>query len=369
MRKLFVVVIVLALLGCTQDERTHPYKDLSILAFIVADNDLDDHAEYVVSDLEKGLRSCPVGTQLIIYLDRLHQPPTLKRYMITADGNIGVNIITTYPEQCSTDPVVFKRVLQDMRSNVAGQRYGLIYWSHGSGWLPGTTKAIGMDSSVSMDVEDLANGMEQVGVAAFTILDACFMGCAPVAYDLRNATDYLIASPAELPGIGFNYRSMLPSLVECTPQSLSHSIDEFMQAVKNDVYGDGVSYAIASVIDCSQMDSLADCMRILLQDSCDSIVVDSIQSFDFGNCHLFYDLRAYAKAIAQDQVKYDMFDEQLNRTVIHEVHTPKIWSSDWTGLISKPVVDFCGLSTYIPGAQGDSFDSVFLMTTWYTVLK
>lgn len=368
MKRLLYFALAFAMVGCTDEERTEPNKDMSLLACIVADNDLDDHADYVLNDLIKGLRSCPAGTEMVVYMDRQYQGPTINRYTMTTDGKVGMDKLAQYPERLSTDPEFFSEVLQTMRASVAGRKYGLIYWSHGTGWLPATTRAIGMDSGVSMDIDDFAECIENTEPAAFVLLDACLMGCAPVAYAMRNAADYMIASPAELPGVGFSYSSMLPYLAECTPQSLSKSLDMFIQSSSDNVYGDSATYAIASVTDCSQMDSLASSLHILLKEQ-RPFSADTIQTFDFDTEPMFFDLGAYARAAAKDTVSLKLFMEQLERTVIKEVHTPSIWSSDGLELVSKPVKEFCGLSTYIPGAGISYYDMVFSATSWYKAIE
>ena len=364
--------VVLLLDSCITDDRTIPNKDMSVLAYIVADNDLDDHAAYAENDLISGLKECPTGTELIIYMDRLNQSPTLKKYTLTDNGKVGINKIKEYPEQCSTSPSVFGSVLSDMRTHVSGKRYGLVYWSHGSGWLPAendvrnATRAIGMDCGVSMDIVDMAESIERVGVAAFTVLDACFMGCAPVAYELRNVTDYLIVSPASLPGTGFCYNKMLPDLLECTEQSLSRSLDIFAELNETNLYGDSASFAIASVIKCDKIDNLACSMHDVLLCSKGTVNAIGIQSFDFDNPHLYYDLEEYVDSIAIDRSSLSDFREQLKDVVVKAVSTSKIWSMNRSGLISKPVKNFCGLSTFIPGSANAYYNRAFTRTSWYS---
>ena len=366
-----VSIVILSLNSCTIDEKTVPNTNMSILAFVVADNDLDDHSLYVERDLISGLKGCPAGTEIIIYMDRLDKLPTLKRYTLTKDGKVGINNIKEYPEQCSTSPLVFSSVLSDMRSNVSGKRFGLIYWSHGSGWLQNEnnkekiTRAIGMDGGVSMDVVDMANIISSVGTAAFTVLDACFMGCAPVAYEMRNVTDYLIASPTNLPGVGFCYSYMLPDLLECTEESLARSLEIFKETNKTNVYDDSASFAIASVIKCCEMDSLAVCMHDLVRKGRDTLNINGIQSFDFDPIHLYYDLKEYSYAISFDDDCFDRFERQLDRAVIKNVYTSQIWSMDQSGLVSKPITAFCGMSDYIPGSANGYYDRVYQQTSWY----
>lgn len=354
----FAVVAVLTLSSCAKEETLTMSKDLSLCAFILADNDLDDNVEYIEWDLVKGLRSCPPGTELFLYVDRLESTPSLRQLYVVESGQVAVKTIANYQEQCSTSPQVFADVLGTMLQNASGNRYGLIIWSHGSGWLPGidspsgkSTRSIGADGIYSMNVDDLADVLSGLKTPSYILLDACYMGAVEVAYSLRNAADYLIASSAETLGVNFPYHLILPDLIAGNVSSLSHALDKYLDFCHTDFYGDGTISGMASLIDCSLMDGLASAYRGIVNSDIENVSADTIQAFDNSNPHQYFDLAHYTHSIAKDSSALCRFDSILNRTVVHKVTTPTVFtfSSLTDSLVT--INRFCGLSTYIPGTS------------------
>lgn len=369
-QKTVAFALILFMVSCNKQEMPALNQDMSLFAFIISDNNLDDHTDYVEHDIVQGLKGCPAGTELFLYIDRRDKVPSLRQLFLLESGQVGVKTIAEYQEQCSTSPSVFKNILQTMKEYSSGRQYGLIYWSHGSGWMPGfvkgsATRALGADGIYSMDVDDLHNVLSQTKVPLFTILDACFMGSVEVAYSLRGSTDYLIASPGETLGIGFPYHLMLPELIKGTEESLKRSLDRYLEYCYTDYYGDGTISGMATLIDCSQMDALATSFRNIMKQAPSTIPVpDSIQVYDCSTPHIYYDLWEYVNSIATDPVALEVFGNQLERTVIHRVTTPYLFTQT-SGKDSLIAVDsFSGLSTYIPGSS-ESYDNLYTLTGWY----
>ncbi len=371
--KRIVIGTALLCLSCSKPEKLSLNSGLSIFVFIVADNDLDDHIDYIEKDLVKGLKGCPVGTEMFLYVDRQRDRPSLRHLFLLKSGKVGVNTIAEYDEMCSTSPDVFESVLKTMIDKASGIRSGIIYWSHGSGWLPGlcpnkqikhNTKALGLDEIYSMDVEDFGTILLEAKKPTFIVLDACYMGAVEVAYSLRNSSDYLIASSAETLGICFPYHLILPDLVKGNRESLSRSLDTYLDFCYSDYYGDGTISGIASLVDCSQMDSLASAFRSVIKQYPAAVNIDGIQTFELSNPHQYYDLGDYVQSICGGTPEFDAFDHQLKRTVINKVCTPSVYTES-RGKEDMLTIDrFSGLSTYIIGSSSYN-DYVYSMTEWY----
>ena len=370
---LYSIVVLSFLVACNLNEEVPINKDMSLCAFIISDNDLDDHTDYIEKDLVKGLKGCPIGTELFLYVDRKDRKPTLRKLFLLESGKVGVKTITEYEEQFSTSPDVFKEVLNSMIKESSGRRYGLIYWSHGNGWLPGlsynqgtqkNTRAIGLDGIYSMNVEDFGLVLKDVKTPCFVVLDACYMGAVEVAYTLRNSTDFLISSSSETLGVTFPYHLILPDLVEGTNASLSHSLDLYLDYCYSDYYGDGTISGMASLIDCNQMDALAATFKQVLLSGSINVDTDSIQSFDYSFPHCYYDLRDYANAVTRDSIVMKLFDTCLDQAVIKKVTTPSLYSVYGGEENLMAVKNFSGLSVYIPGVSKEK-DSVYKLTEWY----
>lgn len=69
-----------------------------------------------------------------------------------------------------------------------------------------------------MDITDMADAIEQSGVHLdYILFDACLMQCVEVAYDLRNVTDYIVASASSTSGYGGYYVNLLPQALMVYP--------------------------------------------------------------------------------------------------------------------------------------------------------
>lgn len=121
--------------------------------------------------------------------------------------------------QNATSPETMRQVFSDIREVAHSSSYGLICGSHATGWLPASqpsSRAFGDDDGYSMDVPVLASALQAGfgGNLDFVLFDACMMGTAEVAYELRYVTNYSIGSVVETPIDGFPYHKMLHYLYE-----------------------------------------------------------------------------------------------------------------------------------------------------------
>ena len=71
-----------------------------------------------------------------------------------------------------------------------------------------------VNDGYQMEIKDMAAAIEAEGGVDFMFFDACSMQTIEVAYALRNATEYIIASPAEIPGPGADYSTMVPAMFQ-----------------------------------------------------------------------------------------------------------------------------------------------------------
>ena len=88
---------------------------------------------------------------------------------------IGIgNIRKKYPPQTSTEKTVMQTVIGDMMSAYPSESYGIIFGSHGSGWLPTITgtRSIGQDggrySSDTALIPELYNPQIQISAESET---------------------------------------------------------------------------------------------------------------------------------------------------------------------------------------------------------
>lgn len=76
-------LIVLCSSACTKQVHCYTNSDnISLCAFIISDNDLDDHTDYIENDFVRGLKDCPVGTEMFLYIDRQTETPSLRPFLL-----------------------------------------------------------------------------------------------------------------------------------------------------------------------------------------------------------------------------------------------------------------------------------------------
>ena len=94
----------------------------------------------------------------------------------------------------------------------------------------------------------------------FIFCDCCNMMSAEVGYELRNQTNYLIGSPAEIPGLGAPYDLIIPELYKNGSDLYKGIVDtyfdEYVETYTS--YSGSTEYSVPmSVIDTKYMEQLA----------------------------------------------------------------------------------------------------------------
>ena len=125
------------------------------------------------------------------------------------------------------NPELMEQVMRYAFSHYPANEYGLVLGGHSTGWLideePGQTRAFGVDNGDGytysrknkrwMNVPTMARVLERVP-HLFIFADCCNFMCLETMYELRNVTDYIIGSPAEIPAEGAPYEQIIPALFE-----------------------------------------------------------------------------------------------------------------------------------------------------------
>jgi hypothetical protein len=161
---------------------------------------------------------------LLAYIDTPNNNPYLLKI---TKGKI--DTLKQYNMQNSASKQVLKSIIDETFSLFPAESYGLILWSHGTGWLPEgvydhaketNVRSFGKDNSKEMEITDLAEAIPEN--LDFIIFDACLMSGIEVLYQLRNKTEIIIASPTEILVAGFPYKNIIPVLLtHFTPSFLN----------------------------------------------------------------------------------------------------------------------------------------------------
>ena len=342
----------------------------TLVIFMQGNNGL---AEFMDSNLQRILAAyydIPEGDfRILVFYDRGNYTRLTELYM--NDGMAKQRLIEEYDTSTSTvDKAFIESVLARVKEEAPADSYGLILSSHGGGWVPSDlydvylldegTRATdpqirpmfyGQDDYDCMEIPDLVGALDDIHFN-YIIFDACFMGNIEALYDLRNSADYIVASAAEVLGAGFPYETMLPMLFEYDDHSLKAICEEYMEYYAN-------SSGTVALIDCQQLEPLAEAMRAVMAEMGD-VNVKSVQAYDAFEYHLYFDLLHYVELGVENSTA---FEKALNKAVLYSGYTDTILTS--TGDVdSFELARSCGVSCYITQKDCPATEAAWRDTAW-----
>lgn len=266
-------------------------------------------------------------------------------------------------------------ILSDVMDAAPAKNYSMIIGCHGMGWLPvGTevsrtkkrdtgsykTRFFGhsSDNKYQTDITTLAEGIKSAGIKMdYILFDDCYMSNIETAYDLKDVTDYMIASTCEIMILGMPYDVIGSSLLK----------NDF-QGVCDGFYSFYSSYTIPcgtiGVTDCREIDQMALIMKEINSSLSDdkSIDINGIQALDGLSPTVFFDFGDYVTDICEDNELSAAFNAQLDRLVPYKAHTDTYYS-DYTKA-QKPINTFSGLTISDPTAN-IRIKNLIKETGWY----
>lgn len=404
---LFIFLVTLSLFSCEKETIVVPQRHAgrTVLAFFWADNDLNASLRNNIQTMMQGLQAMTDSATLLVYWDGNSSDanwpePCIIEYATNGRGGINslsreaINAIVTdkemsiydligigeirkrYSSQTSTDKAVMQLVIGDMMSVYPSESYGIVFGSHGSGWLPaiGGTRSIGQDggrySTDTALIPELAEVLRTVNPQKFDFIlfDACMMGCAEVYYELKDAAEYCIASVLDIPGEGLPYAKVMPYLYETDIKSCLNTIcKDYVDYYNYNGWG------TISAVDCSQMEDLAQVTRSMIlsnRDNLNNVNTANLQQYGrAGNSFrgYAYDMVQFAETLCGGEAPAD-FMEQFNKTILYTDYTPNPTSS----LYKIDGDNYCGMGMYIPNSSTSSkyllWNNYFMSSiAWYHV--
>ena len=228
---------------------------------------------------------------------------------------------------------------------------------------PVTTRFIGGTyPETQIETTDLADAMADAGLhTEYILFDACYMSSVEVAYELKDVTHYLIASPTEVISYGFPYITMGKHLLG-TPnyKGIADSFISFYSSYY-------LPYGTVAVTDCTQLDALAAIAQQinaaaeeptnaasakqinaaaegkLNTATSGKNAPNGVQIMDGYSPTLFYDLGHLMSLKNAGTVLTAAFADQLDKTVPYKGHTDQYF----TALKDAPVdiKHYSGLNT------------------------
>ncbi len=313
------------------------------------------------------------GGRLILY--HANKQGEAKLYEVTAKG---LTQLRDYADDglSSINASRMRKVFADAKAVAPAKEYGLIVWSHGSGWQqtgiddPDVTsknksphKAILQENGKWMNITTFASAIKDQNFA-FVYFDCCFMASVEVAYEMRNATPYIVGSVSEIPLDGMPYDENLRCLFATNADlvgAATNTYNYYNKFSENNYW----RTCTMSVIRTAGLDNLAAATRNIYEKA-EATMPSGYepQKFYANNC-VYFDLGDYVKALANDE-DYATWQTALNNCIVYKANTPYLWPS-WTSYQIE-LKAHCGLSTYIFTSKNDSkaesrnYDTL----SWYT---
>ena len=374
--KTLIMAVLLALLcvvatACGSDEPSPvtPPAKRTILVYMVANNSLGANGrdEQDLTEMEKAIVAGALkGCRLLVYrIGNNEAQATLTELTLGGDGAAHRVILEVYPAEpsASVTQARMSEVISDMKEHAPAAEYGLVLWSHATGWAPslttqpsGVQRVFGLDADKSMPVDVLARAIPE-RLFSWIYADACYMGGIEVAYELRRCCQRYVAYPTEIPGTGMPYDLTLPLL--CRDQT------DLVGACRAtyDYYNaqSGASRTFSGVVvDCTALDALAGVCRRIHATSDATPSLGSLQCYNLGSSRFLYDFDQYTSACTSSTQLKDEFHAALGRVVLDRMATPAIFNRF---LIFESA--FSGLSTYAIGSSLGVNEDYYLTLQWY----
>ena len=380
---LLFMTAVLMMASCITNEKVDDKKNRTVLVYIGADNNLSNIANSNIYSMNSCISSGMDNSNLLVFVDRKDVPPALLHI-----HDFKIDTVARYPEKDSSDPMVLREVIDYVTENWEAESFGLVMWSHGTGWLPTSqlhyvapnmkyaqsrdgrtpyntvneernnpfayTKAFAWEDRKGetpaykcMDLDGMVEAIPD-GVFDFIVFDACYMGNVEVVYALRNKANSIVSSCYEIVSYGFPYHIVTRDLMN---GNLLKSCNEFYNYY-NSMSG-WEQMAGVSLVKTEGLDSLARCFRKIISEYGDrvpDIDVSKVQCFDRFTNHVFYDLEDFVVKLGASKELMTEFRLQMERCVEFKISTPYIFPGDREEI---KVNSYCGLCVYIPLAKYD----------------
>lgn len=375
-KHLWIALLSVLAVACHDDIELPPatLKQV-VVVYMMAENSLSSYASKDLNEIRQAAAVIPDSCALVVYYDEANsnQQPRILRFDRT-----GEHVVYQYREDpISTDSTFMQQTLAFITSSYPAEHYGLVMWSHGSGWLPQTPRrTIGVDNGnnstsnvgTEMEISTMANILRKSGCHwDYVLFDACFMQCVEVAYELRDVTEWCIGSPAEIPGTGAPYHSFMGELFLDSDNAwkIAQKYYEYYQFNKG---------LVISAIKTDKMEQLAETTAPLLASLPEYPNTDDVQIYvrDLRTQPWYTNYHDMGSAM-NHWLSSDIYSTWLNaleEAVPHRFATSQ-WDSSFTQYFTPVVADpdhIACLSMYIPIENGQHNEH-YTNTAWWKRMR
>ena len=376
-----------------EEEKEEPIIDepqvaeRTVLIYVAAENNLDVYLDFDLEEMKAGSSELGKGQNLVIYVNRADTSSTPYMARVYRGNLVDKEVM---PEAIAADPTVLSLVLSKTRESYPAKSYGLVLWGHCTGWVISNndynsgTKSYGGSTGDNtnfysgkywMDFPDMADVISEAmegDKLKFIFGDCCNFVSIEAAYELRNVTEYVIGSPAEIPDRGAPYHICVPDFFladdgfyrQLIDHYYNYWLDVYAKEEKAYIYynlepGDLAGFSVPlSAIKTSELDDLATATSSLLATISDkvhygSLGLDTLMYYAYMSfCRYAYDMNLVFKrnAASQDFMVWKSF---YDKAVPYTVHSAE-WLSD-SRILRRDMPDFVDIPSADCGSVGMFF--------------
>lgn len=357
---LFFMCCAVLITACKKDEekKIPTNAQRTVMVYMSGDNSLSPVVSEDIQEMLQGASGIPLNCNLVVFIDRSisSEKPFIAR--ITKESKLDTLYKYTNDFYAS-DPEKLSEVLKQITQLCPAKEYGLALWGHASGWVVESDtiaqkRAYGIDNNKWMNITQMAKalkGLKDQNVLpklSFIFADCCNMLCAENGYELRDVTDYLIGSPAEIPGYGAPYQLVVPHLFNSGSALYKGIIDTYYDYYADYSHlnyseksswpymEDGYSVPLA-VIDTKYIGELAYRTHDMLERATggypqypNSPDLTSIAFYWYGDVPMMYDMRAVMERLLSE-ADFKLWEETYQLAVPYYRMSMK-WMTIWGSL-------------------------------------
>lgn len=379
--KLLWMCCTVLLVACKGDDplpEPPAFAARTVLIYLAADNSLSGMVSADLAEMKAGVAQLNNDyLHLLVYIDIGGSPRLVE--LKKKNGEVVENVIKTYASRNSVGTAETQEVFNDVFSNkdFRAESYGLVYWSHGDGWIPNplpSSRWIGQDTGNGtnyMNIKDLVTILKGAPHFDFILFDACFMQAIEVAYAVRNYTDYYIGSPTEIPGPGASYNVLVPAMFAEGDVALKTATAYFTPY--NEKYNDGKGISNSnwtggvsvSLLKSSELERLANITKqVLTGPENNADLRSKVYNYDKRSSYSshvgYYDMVDMMRLLT-DNVGFTTWKQAYDSAMPYWATTPMNYSA-FAGMFSMEGTN--GVSHYIPSSKS-SANTAYRSTEWY----
>ena len=377
---LLIISAVMLFTACSKEDDNGPSlpgpAHRTVMVYMVGENSLNPYMQRDINEMLLGRKQVAASENLVLFVDKLSKKEMPFIAKVTNEGKL--DTLYRYEQDFySSDPDNMVDVIDRIYQMCpATDDYGLVLWSHASGWLfendsIETRRAFGIDSGNNelptyydehsqtnqykgkwLNIPSMRETFQRLPFKwKFIMCDCCNMLNVEDGYELSEVTDYLIGSPAEIPAMGAPYGTMVPALFLQTEDFYQSIIDAYANSYPNHIP--------LAVIKSSEMGALAEATRPLLSRINEYVNKESnlmkghvyySNTYVEGNRkHIMFDVREVVRKAFEDEPStYDNWYQVFKRAVPYN-RIATSWSTN--SFVKINFSDFTVTEDYFSGVS------------------